>query len=120
MAQVSTNSKDDSKDSSGDKLPEVVANPSVQASGISTSDLEKRIGSAYGSGVELVEGKEDDKYVAKLRSTSYGTGTFVLDGRGDTADEARTDLYNRIPIYNTGPAPEALSEPHDYARPNAV
>lgn len=117
MAQVSTNRKDDSRDNSKD---DQLNKPTAQESGVSTDLLKKRIGDVYGSAAELVEGQEGDKYVAKIRSTSYGTGTFVIDGSGKSADEARTDLWNRIPRYKAAVDPDVLSEPHDYARPNGV
>ena len=98
---------------------EKVDTPAIQESGVSLQDLKTRIGRVYGSNVELVEDSENGVYTAKLQSTSYGTRTFVLDGEGKSAEEARTDLWNRIPMYRGSPSQQDRY-PHDYARPNAV
>lgn len=94
-------------------------NPTIQESGVSTQDLKTRIGRVYGSNVELIEGKDGDVFTAKLETQAYGTRTVVMDGRGESAEEARTSLWNRIPMYK-GHESQYGKYPHDYARPNAV
>lgn len=115
MAKVST---DDAGKDKGQ--PEKVRENEIQEKGVTSGELKSLLGRIYGSNVQLVEEEVDGKNVAKVQVTSYGTGTFVIDGEGDSADEARTDLWNRIPRYPDNVAGGDQSLPHDYTRPNGV
>lgn len=121
MAQVTS---DDAKTGKDAGQSDKVADNSIQESGISTAELKALAGKTYGSNVEIVEEQNDanptQPFVAKLFVKSYGTGTFALDGAGKTAEEARTDLWNRFPKYPGSPDPSVLSEPHDYTKPNGI